>query len=398
MPYEEHKWFIEHTSPATAHMFGVENFVRSFRTNYQQVEIADTSVFGRILILDGKIQSSAFDEYIYHEALVHPAMLMCPNPRRVLVIGGGEGATLREVLKHHGGDHPLLGLDLFNLKGATSHRCHVERRRRQIRCADTRNLVPRQNAHGRVIQKRGEGLGEDELHRQLIDLVDLDHPPYVRTQLRRTRKLSILEEPDGEDDVVGGDGCPIVPVRVGTQVEKVGEPVSPNLPAARQVWLHLPILVQTGQAAEYQGTQILVGRVEAAQQRIKCLRSTGDALHIGASMPGPENGRVVDGQIRQEQHQEDDADQDDKHLPLDVSGHGLHPACAKEAAYSRRSLRTGPRRVRLHPSPHRRSAPKRSIPVSTWGNHGRGLIQERPGGADDPRGGSIGGAEVKTIR
>jgi spermidine synthase len=100
MPYEEHKWFIEHTSPATAHMFGVENFVRSFRTKYQQVEIADTSVFGRILILDGKIQSSEFDEYMYHEALVHPAMLICPAPRRVLVIGGGEGATLREVLKH----------------------------------------------------------------------------------------------------------------------------------------------------------------------------------------------------------------------------------------------------------------------------------------------------------
>ncbi|MBW6464252.1 MAG: fused MFS/spermidine synthase [Firmicutes bacterium] len=100
MPYEEHKWFIEHTSPGTAHMFGVTNFLRSFRTDYQQVEIADTELFGRILILDGKIQSSEFDEYMYHEALVHPVMLMCPAPRRILVIGGGEGATLREVFRH----------------------------------------------------------------------------------------------------------------------------------------------------------------------------------------------------------------------------------------------------------------------------------------------------------
>lgn len=100
MPYEEHKWFIEHTSPGTAHMFGVSSFLRSFRTDYQQIEIADTELFGRILILDGKIQSSEFDEYMYHEALVHPVMLMSPAPRRVLVIGGGEGATLREVFRH----------------------------------------------------------------------------------------------------------------------------------------------------------------------------------------------------------------------------------------------------------------------------------------------------------
>ncbi|MDW7740139.1 MAG: fused MFS/spermidine synthase [Bacillota bacterium] len=100
MSFQDHKWFIEHTSPDTAHMFGVTNFLRSFHTRYQQVEIADTTTYGRILILDGKIQSSEFDEYIYHEVLVHPAMLACPAPRRVLVIGGGEGATLREVFRH----------------------------------------------------------------------------------------------------------------------------------------------------------------------------------------------------------------------------------------------------------------------------------------------------------
>lgn len=100
MPYEKHKWFVDHTSPGTAHIFGIENYITSFRTKYQQVEIADTQLYGRILILDGKIQSSQSDEYIYHEALVHPAMLLCPAPRRVLVIGGGEGATLREVFRH----------------------------------------------------------------------------------------------------------------------------------------------------------------------------------------------------------------------------------------------------------------------------------------------------------
>lgn len=100
MPYEEHKWLIEKTSPVTAHMFGIKSYIKNIKTAYQQVEIADSSLYGRLLILDGKIQSAQYDEYIYHEALVHPAMLMCPAPRRVLVTGGGEGATLREIFKH----------------------------------------------------------------------------------------------------------------------------------------------------------------------------------------------------------------------------------------------------------------------------------------------------------
>ena len=64
------------------------------------MEIADSVTYGRVLILDGKIQSSAFDEYIYHEALVHPVMTLHPGARRLLVIGGGEGAVLREILRY----------------------------------------------------------------------------------------------------------------------------------------------------------------------------------------------------------------------------------------------------------------------------------------------------------
>src|SRR4030066_330149 len=52
------------------------------------------------LILDGKIQCSESDEFIYHEALVHPAMIAHPKPETVFIAGGGEGATLREVLRH----------------------------------------------------------------------------------------------------------------------------------------------------------------------------------------------------------------------------------------------------------------------------------------------------------
>ncbi len=100
MPVDEHKWLIEKTSPYSAHMFSVSKYLVSLKTLYQQVEIAESQLYGRVLILDGKIQSAEYDEYIYHEALVHPAMLINPQPQRILITGGGEGATLREILKH----------------------------------------------------------------------------------------------------------------------------------------------------------------------------------------------------------------------------------------------------------------------------------------------------------
>jgi spermidine synthase len=70
------------------------------RTRYQQLEICDTVSYGRALFLDDKVQSADQDEFIYHESLVHPALVCHANPRRVFIAGGGEGATLREVLRH----------------------------------------------------------------------------------------------------------------------------------------------------------------------------------------------------------------------------------------------------------------------------------------------------------
>jgi len=80
--------------------YPVEEVILKTRSQYQEIEILVLRVFGKTLVLDGLIQSSEKDEYIYHESLVHPAMLLHPAPRRVLILGGGEGATLREVLHH----------------------------------------------------------------------------------------------------------------------------------------------------------------------------------------------------------------------------------------------------------------------------------------------------------
>jgi spermidine synthase len=82
----------------TAH--AVRGEVVRVQSEFQEIEIVETEAYGRCLLLDGEVQSFEADEHIYHESLVHPALLLHAAPRDVLVLGGGEGATLREVLRH----------------------------------------------------------------------------------------------------------------------------------------------------------------------------------------------------------------------------------------------------------------------------------------------------------
>lgn len=97
---KEKGWFYDYVTPDMVQSHSIKKIIYSGRTQFQSIEIIDSGSFGRCLVLDGKIQSSEGDEFIYHEALVHPPMIAHPNPERVFIAGGGEGATLREVLRH----------------------------------------------------------------------------------------------------------------------------------------------------------------------------------------------------------------------------------------------------------------------------------------------------------
>jgi spermidine synthase len=101
-------WYIDQIDPYEFHGYAVTNHLHFGRTKFQVVEIVESPKFGKMLILDGKIQSAALDEHIYHEALVHPAMLLHPDPRRILILGGGEGATLREVLRYRSVEQAVM--------------------------------------------------------------------------------------------------------------------------------------------------------------------------------------------------------------------------------------------------------------------------------------------------
>jgi spermidine synthase len=99
------EWFFEDATilgePETT-VWGmlVERKVFSGRSRFQQVDIFDTREYGRVLALDGLVQLSTKHEFVYHEMLVHPALFYAPGPKNALIIGGGDGGALRELVKH----------------------------------------------------------------------------------------------------------------------------------------------------------------------------------------------------------------------------------------------------------------------------------------------------------
>ena len=93
-PGDWHQEFIN------AHLIQAEHIERTIlekRTSYQDMVIIEGKHYGKSLILDGKTQSTALDEFIYHEALVHPAMVLHRYPKTILLAGGGEGCSAREM-------------------------------------------------------------------------------------------------------------------------------------------------------------------------------------------------------------------------------------------------------------------------------------------------------------
>jgi spermidine synthase len=100
MDIDPAKWFYDRVSRDLIQLHSLKEVLYSGQTPFQSMQIIRTGSYGKCLILDGKVQSCEVDEFIYHEALVQPAMVTHPQPKKVFIAGGGEGATLREALSH----------------------------------------------------------------------------------------------------------------------------------------------------------------------------------------------------------------------------------------------------------------------------------------------------------
>ena len=93
-------FFTEEQTPNVRFSVRAREKLLTRQTQHQLLEVYETEEFGRLMALDGKIMLTERDEMYYHEMLTHPALVTHESPRRVLIIGGGDGGTVREVLRH----------------------------------------------------------------------------------------------------------------------------------------------------------------------------------------------------------------------------------------------------------------------------------------------------------
>ncbi|MDR3478416.1 MAG: polyamine aminopropyltransferase [Gammaproteobacteria bacterium] len=101
-------WYNETLFEHYGQRFEIENILFENQTAHQHLVIFENKQFGRVMALDGVIQTTTRDEFIYHEMMVHVPVLAHGFAKRVLIIGGGDGGILREVLKHNTIEHVTM--------------------------------------------------------------------------------------------------------------------------------------------------------------------------------------------------------------------------------------------------------------------------------------------------
>jgi spermidine synthase len=114
--------FNEYYNGRTGLTVGVKQVLFSEQSPFQKVEILETDTWGNMMTIDDMVMLSEKDEFVYHEMLAHVALLTHPDPRRVLIVGGGDGGTAREVLRHERVTHvDMVEIDEAVIRAAKAH-------------------------------------------------------------------------------------------------------------------------------------------------------------------------------------------------------------------------------------------------------------------------------------
>ena len=101
-------WFTESLHPELGQRIRVDQVLCEYTTDFQKLLIFKNELLGKVLTLDNVIQTTEADEFIYHEMLGHVPMIAHGQPKKILIVGGGDGGTLREVLKHPSVEEVIL--------------------------------------------------------------------------------------------------------------------------------------------------------------------------------------------------------------------------------------------------------------------------------------------------
>lgn len=99
-PKKHHAWFTEYQTDGLSLGLRIDSVLASETTEYQDMLVVETDTYGRLLALDGAVQTTSRDEFVYHEMITHVPLFMLEAPKKVAVIGGGDGGAIREILKH----------------------------------------------------------------------------------------------------------------------------------------------------------------------------------------------------------------------------------------------------------------------------------------------------------
>ncbi|MFA6308174.1 MAG: polyamine aminopropyltransferase [Clostridia bacterium] len=101
-------WYTEFQTPNVGITCKTKKTIHTEKTEYQELALIETEEFGRMLVLDGTVQTTIRDEFVYHEMITHIPLFTHKNPKRVLVVGGGDGGALREIIKHPSVERAVL--------------------------------------------------------------------------------------------------------------------------------------------------------------------------------------------------------------------------------------------------------------------------------------------------
>ncbi|MBU9673510.1 spermidine synthase [Planococcus sp. CP5-4] len=93
-------WYTEKQTENFGITMKINRTLHTEQTDFQYLEMAETAEWGNMLFLDGMVMTSEKDEFVYHEMVAHVPLFTHPNPENVLVVGGGDGGVIREILKH----------------------------------------------------------------------------------------------------------------------------------------------------------------------------------------------------------------------------------------------------------------------------------------------------------
>lgn len=226
-PSEAGELLLEEINSRTAYGFRFDRRILSRKTPYQHLELLESPELGRTLRLDSRFMTSEADEFFYHEALVHPAAIAHPAPRSVLVVGGGDGGAVEELLKHPSIenvtlaelDEEVVAVARTHLQGI--HRGALDDPRVKLRIGDGAEFVART---------------EQRFDLVLLDLTDPETPAgplYTSEFFDRCKRVLA---PGGA--IVLHLGAPF---HEPEQVRKLGASLASVFEKVRGYGLHIPL-------------------------------------------------------------------------------------------------------------------------------------------------------------